>query len=175
MGYPVKAVANALLKVAEEHGARVSPLKLQKLVYITHGWNLGLAGEPLVEDELPEAWEYGPVFPSLYHEFKDLGSQGIARKATEVTVRAGKLESIKPSIPKSDEFTWALVRRVWDQYGKYGAMALSDLTHREGTPWDATRKRSAYRNADISNDLIKHHYEELRTNRNAKRGKAKAR
>ncbi len=172
MGYPVKAVANALIKIAEEHGARVSPLKLQKLVYITHGWNLGLAGEPLVEDELPEAWEYGPVFPSLYHEFKDLGSQGIARQATELQLRGGKFEHSKPKIAKDDKFSWDLLRRVWDQYGKYGAMALSDLTHREGTPWDITRKQSSYRNADISNELIKQHYQELRAKRNVKHAKA---
>lgn len=63
VGYSAKAVANYFLAQYGKHG--LNPLKLQKLVYIAHGWNLAVRNQPLVDNELPEAWEYGPVFASL--------------------------------------------------------------------------------------------------------------
>src|SRR5208282_4587731 len=70
--YPSMAVANWFI----ENLSRVDPLKLQKLVYFAHGWHLALRDQPLI-DELVEAWDYGPVVPSLYHQFKRYGNQSI--------------------------------------------------------------------------------------------------
>ena len=59
-----EGVANAFLKKSQKDGTIITQMKLQKLVYIAHGWMLGLSGKPLVNQE-PEAWERGPVFPQL--------------------------------------------------------------------------------------------------------------
>lgn len=67
MAYPVEKVANTFLRLAHTDGKSISPMKLQKLIYLAHGLNLALHGEPLVETE-PEAWQHGPVFRSLYRE-----------------------------------------------------------------------------------------------------------
>jgi uncharacterized phage-associated protein len=166
MGHSAKAVANAFLEIAQEHGAVLTPLKIQKLVYIAHGWSLGLLNVPLIDDERAEAWQYGPVFPSLYHEFKCYGKGGISSKATEVDfVDSDDLDLcvVEPKIPESELTTWTLLRRVWDQYGKFGGIGLSELTHRPGTPWERTWKSNrGIKNADIPNDLIAGHYRELR-------------
>lgn len=171
MGHSAKAIANAMLDVAREHGASVTPLKLQKLVYIAHGWSLGLTGEPLVVDQLPEAWQYGPVFPSLYHEFKEFGRGSIANKATDFNIGRGlSFDLIEPVVPEDDTYTWSLLRKVWDQYGKYGGVALSELTHRSGTPWDQTWSKSGgVKNAVIPEEVVKQHYEDLRKRSAAKR------
>jgi uncharacterized phage-associated protein len=63
--YDPKAIANYFIARAAADGKRLTPLQLIKLVYIAHGWYLGLTGEPLI-NEPPEAWQYGPVIPSLY-------------------------------------------------------------------------------------------------------------
>ena len=42
---------------------------LNKLVYITKGFALATLDDGLFEEEV-EAWKYGPVISSLYHEFK---------------------------------------------------------------------------------------------------------
>ena len=163
MGYPSKAIANAMLKIAAEHGAPVTPLKLQKLVYIAHGWSLGLTDQPLVEDELPEAWQYGPVFPSLYQEFKDFGKAAITRSASSLDFSDnGGFDLVEPKVREDDVNTWNLLRKIWDVYGKFGGVGLSDLTHREGTPWQQVYSRSGgIKNADIPNSVISAHYRDI--------------
>lgn len=175
MGYPSKAVANAFLDIAREHGATVTPLKLQKLVYIAHGWSLGLTAKPLVSDEHPEAWQYGPVFPNLYHEFKEFGKGPVTKRATEFDLSGPGIsfDLVEPKIPADDSYTWALLRRVWDQYGKFGGIGLSELTHQSGTPWAQVWNQShGIKNADIPDNLIMEHYKMLRDKSVAKRDHA---
>ncbi len=40
-------------------------MKLHKLLYYAAGWHLGFTGEPLFDEDI-EAWQYGPVVPSIY-------------------------------------------------------------------------------------------------------------
>ncbi|MGB3470498.1 MAG: type II toxin-antitoxin system antitoxin SocA domain-containing protein [Erythrobacter sp.] len=170
MGYSAKAIANTMLDIAEAHGETLSPLKLLKLVYIAHGWHLGFTKEPLVEDELAEAWQYGPVFPGIYHEFKKFGRSPIRGRATEIEFpdigSNGEIDLnpsvATPCVEKSDAFVMQLLEKVWSQYGRYSAIALSNLTHKEQTPWH--RKHSDaenLRNVDIPNEMIEEHYSEL--------------
>jgi len=60
------AVANHFI---QEHPGEITHLKLQKLVYISHGWHLGIfRKEELVEDELAEAWKHGSM-GQFFHLF----------------------------------------------------------------------------------------------------------
>jgi uncharacterized phage-associated protein len=79
--FPAAAVANAILDKAQAESPPVAidHMKLQKLVYITHGWHLAVTGEPLIE-EVVYAWPYGPVIPPLYHQLKGCGARPIAEK-----------------------------------------------------------------------------------------------
>jgi len=77
--YRSMAVANWFI----DHVRNLTPLKLQKLIYYAHGWHLALRDQPLI-DELIEAWEYGPVVPNVYHEFKEFGNQPITRRGTVI-------------------------------------------------------------------------------------------
>ena len=40
-----------------------------KLVYVCHGWMLGIHGAPLITEPV-EAWTYSPVVPTVYHRYK---------------------------------------------------------------------------------------------------------
>ena len=102
--YSAMAIANYFLKSYEEKG--IPPLKMQKLVYIAHGWHLALYKEPLVADEYAEAWEYGPVFPSLHHEFKYRGRLPIIEFATDICFdEDGNLTTETPEILEEDTRT----------------------------------------------------------------------
>lgn len=69
-------IANAVLEAAKTQGFSIAPMQHQKLVYFCHGRNLDIRSQPLVSDHF-EAWQYGPVHPSIYHEFKHFG-QGVS-------------------------------------------------------------------------------------------------
>lgn len=72
-----QAVANYLLDKARDDGELLTHMKLQKLVYIAHGWHLAVTGKPLLSDPV-EAWQFGPVIRSLYHDLKHFGHEPIS-------------------------------------------------------------------------------------------------
>ena len=159
MPYDAKAIANYFLELAERDGKEISPLKLQKLIYFAHGWHLAIKNAPLLDDRV-EAWEWGPVIPDLYHEFKDFGNGPIKRRATVWKARGTKLSFTEPTIDsypntEANEFAKELVNQVWEVYGKFTAIQLSNMTHSPGSPWEQTRQLSEGRkNTDISDELI---------------------
>ena len=163
MGYSAKAVANYFLAKYKKHG--ITPLKLQKLVYIAHGWYMAFHGheDPLVDDEYAEAWEFGPVFASLYHEFKHRGRMPITALASEIDE---DLQVSVPKIDKSDEGVRNLLDKVWQVYGGRTGIELSELCHQDGSPWDMARRASGRRNTHISDEAIADHYKKkLKRNR----------
>ena len=164
-----KAVANHFLSMPQVRKEGISPLKLQKLVYVAHGWHLALTGgEPLVEDEIVEAWRYGPVFSSLYHEFKHFGNNAISRQATELVEKGHTFKLVEPALDDNDQRTPKLLNKIWEVYGKFTGVDLSEMTHAKSTPWDKARKKEkGLRNAHIDNQEIRRHYEKfMRSRRN---------
>jgi uncharacterized phage-associated protein len=167
--YDSKAIANYFLKVADHEGKELTPLKLIKLVYIAHGWHLGITGEPLI-NEHPEAWEYGPVIPSVYHEFKIFGNGPIRKRATEIVSKTEGSgwalieQEVIPPTRKSDAAICNFLDRVWQEYGSHTGSQLSSLTHQANTPWKQTwERRGKYeRGVDIPEDAIQQHYRSLR-------------
>ena len=161
MGYSAKAVANYFLDLAAKEGVALSPLKIQKLVYIAHGWHLALYNEPLVDDECAEAWEYGPVFPSIYHEFKHFGRAPITEPAIDIEYSefSEEWETWKPRIDGKDKNTRAFLNHIGKLYKDFTGGQLSALTHEEGTPWEKTRnEKGRIRNAHIENQDIEEYY-----------------
>ncbi len=155
------AVANWFI----ENLKSVSPLKLQKLIYFAHGWNLALRDKPLI-DELVEAWDYGPVIPSVYHEFKGFGDKPITELGTTFEMRKSTLNPlgkriflVTPKVPQTDEYTIKLLRKVVDVYGKYTGGQLSTMTHQPGTPWYITKQKYPDRKGvDIQDSEIKEYF-----------------
>ena len=64
--------------LCELSGWVVSNLQLQKILYLAHMLHLGRIGKPLTNDGF-QAWEYGPVAPSLHHRVKGFGSKPIQK------------------------------------------------------------------------------------------------
>jgi len=57
MPYSAAQIANEFIRRARQDGIVVDPLKLQKLVYLTHGWHLAFLGTPLINEDI-QAWRY---------------------------------------------------------------------------------------------------------------------
>lgn len=152
--YSPKAVANGILQRAFNQKKAITHLKLQKLVFIAHGYFLADSeGIPFI-DELFEAWDYGPVCRSLYQEFRDCGSAPIKRLATE-----WDWDSVEPTpapAPVDDNRADKILDYVVTTYADRSPYALSNLSHRDGWAWDKTRKGDKFhlKNRDIENELI---------------------
>ena len=125
------AVANHLLDLAQSEGVSIDHMKLHKLVYIAHGWHLAVCGSPLIDDSI-EAWQYGPVVPYLYRQFKECGHQPINTRATDYDPATGEFGVAKA---RFDDRTKEVMLRVWNAYKGLSAVELSTLTHQSGTPW----------------------------------------
>lgn len=156
--YSPKAVANYFLELAERDKEPISPMKLQKLVYYAEGWYGAHQGEPLI-DEFVEAWQYGPVIPSLYQEFKRFGSKPITQKATDFVAD----ELVEVPAPQ-DEFDRRFLELIWRKYKGFTASKLSEMTHSPGGPWDKIWSAcQGIRNADIPFELMQEYFADLLT------------
>lgn len=160
--YDVRAIANWFLDRAELDGEPLTAMKLQKLIYVAHGWSLAF-GKPLVHEAV-EAWKWGPVFRSVYREFRDFGSDEIENRATafDGSSLTEKLITLK-DYEDHDE-TEALLESVWQAYGHYTAGQLMNITHREGTPWHIMFEKMGRQIRPftvIPNELIEEHYKKL--------------
>jgi len=139
-------VANYFLKRVQEDKRDLTPLQLMKLVFLSHGWMLGVYWRHFIKDPI-EAWEYGPIIPNLYNKIKQFKSSPVnypIEKETGINFDAGEKE---------------VLDQVYREYGKLSGIQLSSITHVSGSPWENTWERGG-RNSVISNDLIMEYYRE---------------
>lgn len=138
-----RVVANRFLDLAAKKGDTLTPMQLIKLVYIAHGWMLGLYGRPLIGDDV-EAWQYGPVIPRLYSAVRQFRSQPVE----------GPIRADNEKLTATEE---SIIDQVYEIYGGLTGPQLSRMTHAKGTPWQVTYKPGEF-GLDISNDVIEEHY-----------------
>jgi len=62
--------------ICEKSGWSATQLSLQKVLYLAHMVHLGRYEKPIVNGNF-EAWDYGPIHPSLYQKVKAFGSKPI--------------------------------------------------------------------------------------------------
>ncbi len=147
-------VANFFLKKGQAEKVDISVMKINKLVYIAYGWNAGLGGGELFVDDEIRAWPYGPVIPSLYHEFKSFGNNPIKEFAKSYN----PFEDSDPKEPfhETDSSKNNLLETIWTLYSRYSATDLMRLTHQDKTPWSITFQRG--KDKKIPHDLIEQYY-----------------
>ena len=143
-----RQVANRLLDLAREQGLDLTPMQLIKLVYLCHGWMLGLYGRPLFSDRV-EAWAYGPVIRDLYRAVRDYRNQPISSPLP--SRQEVDLDDIEDDV----------VSQTFSKYGKLSGPALSRLTHAPGTPWSSTFDRGLGQNEVIPDKAIADHFADL--------------
>jgi len=153
------AVANEFLDIqsVDPGFPPIDQMKIQKLVFYSHAWYLGLESVPLFEEDV-YAWPWGPVVPPIYHDFLEFGRRPIAGKRASELVKAGpgnlEFKFIIPSV--ADAGLKTFLRQVWDAHKRFTGVQLSNATHATGEPWTIIREK--YGNLDskplIPNDLI---------------------
>ena len=134
-------VSERLLHGASAMGRVLTPMQVLKLVYISHGWMLGLLDQPLVAEAI-EAWRYGPVVRSIYRRYRKYRGSPIADQGAP---HDGRLH------PQQRD----LIDQVLNGYGQYSGIELSRLTHQPDTPWAIAWQSGM---SIIPNELIRDHY-----------------
>jgi uncharacterized phage-associated protein len=146
-------VANYFILSSQNDGTELTPMKLIKLCYLSHGWYLGFNDKPLLSEAV-YAWKYGPVIHSLYHDFKKYGNG-------QITTLFRNSEMVYPLPNEEDTDVRLFLDDIWATYRKFSGGQLSTMTHQPNTPWDIVwnqRGGKNQNNAMIDNDIIKDFY-----------------
>jgi uncharacterized phage-associated protein len=158
--YDARAIANVMLSFASNDGLKLSNLKLQKLLYLAHGFLLSEENRPLVKGGF-EAWAYGPVSRTAYHAFKQFDSTPITSPAMRFDPVNRVYENIDVEIDQRAVFAIEEVVRI---FGRWPEFDLVEYTHQPGSPWSITiedAKDAANVGMVIADELIRSNFEAL--------------
>lgn len=143
-GHPTRAmaVANWFLDRSWRDGSKppCDQMKLYKLVYYAHGWYLGNCHSELFPEDV-EAWPHGPVVRDLYIEFKNAGRSPINHYGSRLELVDGKVQRVEP---KHNGSLSEFFESIWNVYGDFTGIQLSNMTHSEGEPWTIVAEQYGY-------------------------------
>lgn len=108
---------------AELSSGKLSHLALQKYVYLAHMFYAGENdGEYLVDDAPFQAWDYGPVSPTLYRQLRGFGSSPVPRVM---------LHGARPLAKEGAE----AVDDIWGALSDASPARLVEITHVSYGAW----------------------------------------
>lgn len=115
------STAQAAKTMASILNWNVTNLELQKMLYIAHLFFLGRTGQELVDEEF-EAWDYGPVLPSLYREVKFFGSDTI-------------MDVFQTNTANEDSIEFQTLKEMAKHLSSFTAGQLVNITHHRDSAW----------------------------------------
>jgi len=136
-------VANTIIIKSLRENKSITPMKLQKLLYMVYACYLAKTNIPLFAERF-EAWQYGPVISNVYNEFKQYGNSSIDM----------------PYLSKGDNAHYTLekgvfgscLQEVWSKYSDFTGIALSKITHEDNSAWNKKSLGQFLDDKDIMND-----------------------
>lgn len=138
MSYNVLDVCRHVINYSNENDYGISNLKLQKVLYFIQAYFLTNKKDctPCFDEKI-EAWDFGPVVPEAYHEYKQYGSGDIPTVESYIMFDKDDIWSSK-RVGFNDDIILdedkALIDKVIDKFSEYSATALVSLTHKQ-SPW----------------------------------------
>ena len=156
MSYDVRGIANFVLDVAGQEQERVSNLRINKIIYFLHAGFLRQFGRPLVSAKI-EAWDHGPVFREVYHQFKRFGRSPILDRAKKINIDTGFYEEVRAALTQEEQY---FLEERCRQLLRIPGGVLVERSHVEGGPWHVARFGSGRVNpgVEITNSLIVEHF-----------------
>ena len=138
--YDVQDVARFVINYSYNIDSPISNLKLQKILYFIQADFLSGLGRPCFNEDIV-AWDFGPVVPKVYHEYKKFGSSFIPLVEKYVDDKNGIWNS--RIVRYTDECIKAeedrkRIKEMVEECSKYSAAQLVEITHNQ-TPWEDAR------------------------------------
>lgn len=161
MSLDARSVANYLLDRADARGMPLTNLALNKILYFCHAWHLARFEKPLLATRF-EAWDHGPVVPSVYHQFKGNKERPITNRAKRIDLNTGC--DVTASANISDDLA-EFLESMLSFYGPRPGSLLRSMSHETGAPWDVVRE-SGGAGMFIPDSLIAEYFSERLKARN---------
>ena len=120
--YNSTEVAKYIVASANERHISINITKVQKLLYIAYGVFLAIR-ECRLTNEHPQAWPYGPVFPTTRNKLLKVDLYAISKQDDD-------LHELQTDGDLND-----LIELVFRSFGTWSAAQLTDWSHGENTPW----------------------------------------
>lgn len=160
MGYNVLDVCRHVINYSEEKDYGISNLKLQKILYFIQAYFLLEKKDhtPCFNERI-EAWDFGPVVPEAYQEYKQFGSCDIPAIDSYMVIdkddiwNSYRVQYHDDIIKDNDK---ELIDKVIDKFADYSATDLVTLTHRQA-PWKDAYEPHA--NNEITLDAIRGYFD----------------
>lgn len=138
MGYRVLDVCRYVINYSNKCDYGISNLKLQKVLYLIQAYFLIQKKDrsPCFDEKI-EAWDFGPVVPEAYQEYKQYGNGDIPTIKSYLVFDKNKIwnvERIKFDDSVIADKDKVLINKVVDKFADYSATDLVSLTHRQ-SPW----------------------------------------
>ena len=128
MALSATIVCNNILRRAFQESVSVTPMKLQKLMYFVSCEYIKKTDKEMLTDDFC-VWQYGPVLPSVYDEFKSFGGNAISKYAKDAEGNSFAYdETTSPYLKDA-------IDRVWSSFKGNTGKELSSITHEEGSGW----------------------------------------
>lgn len=159
MSYKVLDVCRHVINYSNELDYGISNLKLQKVLYFIQAYFLTKKKDHIpCFDEKIEAWNFGPVVPEAYHEYKQYGSGDIPTIESFIMFDEDDIWNSKRvgfEDTAISDYDKSLIDKVVDKFADYSATDLVSLTHRQ-SPWiDAY---APYQNNEITVEAIREYF-----------------
>ena len=149
-------IARYIIAIANSKAIPINMTKVQKLLYIAYGVYLAVMEERLL-NEHPQAWPYGPVFPTTRNKLLKCNFYNI-------NLKDGEFDKLR-----NDDTLNSLLKSVFSTFGFWTASQLSEWSHQDGSPWEVTTNQEDFSWGQvISDDDIKGYFK-LITKQNTSR------
>lgn len=152
MNYDVLDVSRYIINYSNKMDYGISNLKLQKVLYFVQAYFLTQTKHPCFNEKI-EAWDFGPVVPVAYSEFKGFAGMDIPTVKSYIAFdendiwNTKRIEFEENCIDNEDK---VLINKVVDKFSEYSATDMVKLTQHQ-TPWfDAVSSQSN----EITNESI---------------------
>jgi uncharacterized phage-associated protein len=144
------SVGRAVFDAVRRRGETLDVLKLEKLIYLSHGWSLACTGLPLVSEDF-HVGEFGPSLFGMTPLRRRYGTDPLPFDESDRIFGGG-------CVPYGDDpKRFEVIARVVDRYGCYVNWRLSAITRMDDGAYQRALSagESVVRDSEIREDFVR--------------------